>query len=87
MAISIEALESRANRKLTAEEAVELAIDDKAMFAAIANSLSANDHVITITSGILNSRSWAIDDHVDDGPENSGAKYSDQNDALRGDHL
>ncbi|MEM8749301.1 MAG: hypothetical protein AAGF28_03305 [Pseudomonadota bacterium] len=72
--ITIEALESWANRSLTPDEALETAIDEKAMFREIANTLAAQDNVITVTSGILNSRSWAVQPY-DDGPEDSGPIY------------
>lgn len=74
IAISIEALESWENRKLSPLEAVELAVHEKALFAAVANATPAHDNVITITSGILNSRSWAVENY-DDGPEDSGPIY------------
>ena len=74
VAISIEALESWANKRLSPEEAVETAVDEKAMLAAIANATPAHDNVITITAGILNSRSWSVEPY-DDGPEDSGPIY------------
>jgi len=55
-----EALESWANRSLTPDEAVETAADEKALLSRIANTLSAHDNVITITTGIMNSRSWEL---------------------------
>jgi len=73
--ITKEALESWANRKLDAEEAVEVAVDDKAVFAAVANTLAAQDGVITITRGVLNSRSWSVEPY-NDGPEDSGPIYA-----------
>ena len=44
------------------------------MLAAIANATPAHDNVITITAGILNSRSWSVEAY-DDGPEDSGPIY------------
>lgn len=73
--ITQDALESWADRKLDAEEAVEVAVDEKAVFAAVANALAAQDGVITITRGILNSRSWTAEPY-DDGPEDSGPIYA-----------
>lgn len=58
--VAREALESWANRSLTPDEAVETAADEKALLARIANTLSAHDNVITITTGIINSRSWEL---------------------------
>lgn len=74
VAISIEALEGWMNRKLSPDEAVEAAVDEKAMLRAVANATPAHDNVITITSGILNSRSWSAEPY-DDGPEDSGPIY------------
>jgi len=74
VAISIEALESWFNRSLTPEEAIEAAVDEKALLAAVANATPVHDNVITITTGILNGRSWAVEDY-DDGPEDSGPIY------------
>ncbi len=73
--ISLDALESWANRSLEPNEAVEVAIDEKALLAAVANTLAPHDNVITITTGILNSRSWAVEPY-DDGPEDSGPIYA-----------
>ena len=87
VAISIEALESFANRKLTSDEAIEEAVQEKAMFSAIANATPAHDNIITITAGILSSRSWTAENHVDDGPEDSGPIYADESDAARGDYI
>jgi len=70
VAISIEALESWANRSLSPQEAVETAVDEGAMFRAVANATPAHDNVITITRGILNSRSWAVEQgDIDEGFE------------------
>ena len=70
VAISIEALESWANRRLSPEEAVETAVDEGPLFRAVANATPAHDNVITITSGILNSRSWAVEPgEIDEGYE------------------
>ena len=74
IAVSIEALESWINKRLSPEEAVETAVDEKAMLAAIANATPAHDNVITITTVIFNSRFWTIDPY-DDGPEDSGPIY------------
>jgi len=60
VAIVHEALESWMNRSLTPDEAVEAAIDEKALLARVANTLAEQDDIITITSGILNGRSWEI---------------------------
>jgi len=74
VAISIEALEAWLNRALSPEEAIEAAAHEKAMLTAIANATPAHDNVITITAGIMNSRSWAVEPY-DDGPEDSGPIY------------
>lgn len=60
VAVSREALESWMNRALTDEEAVEAAVSEKALLARVANTVAAHDNVITITTGILNSRSWDL---------------------------
>ena len=60
VAVVHEALESWVNRSLTPDEAVEAAIEEKAVLARVANTLAEQDNIITITSGILNSRSWEI---------------------------
>ena len=73
--IALDALESWANRSLAPDEAIETAVEDKALFAAVANSLAAQDNVITITRGILNSRSWAAQPY-EDGPDDSGPIYA-----------
>ncbi len=73
--ITLDALESWANRSLDADEAVEVAVDEKATFQAVANSLAAQDGVITITRGVLNSRSWTVEPYTD-GPEDSGPIYA-----------
>ena len=86
VAITIEALESWMNRSLTPEEAVEAAVDEKAMFAAVANATPAHDNVIMITTGILNSRSWTAENY-DDGPEDSGPIYLQPIESLRGNDL
>jgi hypothetical protein len=85
LAISIEALEDWTNRKLSPKEAIEAAIDDGAMFRSIANATPAHDNVITITTGILNSRSWSAEIY-DDGPEDSGPIYL-ETPTERGDYL
>jgi len=85
LAVSIEALEDWTNRKLSPEEAVEAAMDDGAMFRTIANATPAHDNVITITVGILNSRSWSVEPY-DDGPEDSGPIYL-ETPHERGDYL
>ena len=72
--VSLDALESWANRDLTHDEAVDLAVDEKALLATVANTLASHDNVITITRGILNSRSWTVEPY-DDGPEDSGPIY------------
>lgn len=74
VAVTIEALEDWADRKLSAEEAVEVAVDEAAMFRAVANATPAHDDIIMITRGILNSRSWNAEPY-DDGPEDSGPIY------------
>ncbi len=74
VAVSIEALESWLNRKLSPEEAVEAAADETALLRAVANATPAHDNVITITAGIMNSRSWAVEPY-DDGPDDSGPIY------------
>ena len=74
VAVSIEALESWMNKSLSPEEAVAVAVDEKALLTAVANATPAHDNVITITAGILNSRSWAVEDY-DEGPEDSGPIY------------
>lgn len=86
VAVSIEALESWANRRLTPDEAVETAVDEKALLAAVANATPAHDNVITITAGILNGRSWAVEEY-DDGPEDSGPIYLEPQTHARGDDL
>ncbi len=86
VAISIEALESWENRKLSPQEAVEIAVDEKALFATVANATPAHDNIITITSGILNSRSWAVEAY-DDGPEDSGPIYLEPLDPSQGEDL
>ena len=86
IAVSIEALESWANKRLTPEEAVETAVDEKALLAAVANATPAHDNVITITAGILNSRSWAVEEY-DDGHEDSGPIYLEPQTHARGDDL
>ncbi|MFD0917945.1 hypothetical protein ACFQ14_16185 [Pseudahrensia aquimaris] len=60
IAIVHSALEDWVNRRLTPDEAVVAAIDEKALIARVANSISAHDDVITITASILNSRSWVL---------------------------
>ena len=60
VAVVHEALESYVNRRLTPEEAVEAVIEEKAILTRVANSVAAHDNIITITSGILNSRSWDL---------------------------
>ena len=60
VAISHEALESWVNRSLSSDEAVEAAALEKALLARVANSITAHDNAITITAGILNSRSWEL---------------------------
>lgn len=84
VAVSLEALESWANKRLTPDEAVETAVDEKAMLATIANATPAHDNVITITAGILNSRSWTAEPY-DDGPEDSGPIYLEPLAQSRGD--
>ncbi len=74
LVISLDALESWANRSLSPAEAVEVAVDEKAMLRAIANATPAHDNVITITSGIMNARSWSVQPY-DDGPDDSGPIY------------
>jgi hypothetical protein len=86
VAVSLEALESWANKRLTPEEAIETAVDEKALFAAIANATPEHDNVITITAGILNSRSWGVEDH-DDGPHDSGPIYLEPLAHSRGEKL
>lgn len=86
IAISIEALESWANRSLTPDEAIETAVGEKAMLAAVANATPVHDNVITITAGILNSRSWTVEDY-DDGPEDSGPIYLEPLAQSQGDDL
>ncbi len=86
IAVSIEALESWANKRLTPEEAVEAAIGEKALLSAVANATPAHDNVITITAGILNGRSWSIEAY-DDGPEDSGPIYLEPQVPARGDDL
>ena len=60
IAVVHNALEHWVNRRLTPDEAVTAAIDEKSLIARVANTLSAHDDVITITASILNSRSWAL---------------------------
>ena len=60
IAITHSALENWYNRRLTPEEALEVAEDEGALLARVANTISAHDNIITITSGILNSRSWDL---------------------------
>ena len=86
VAISIEALESWTNRKLSPDEAVEEAVQEKSLFSAIANATPAHDNVITITAGILNSRAWSVKSY-DGGPEDSGRMYLDPLSPPTGDHL
>ncbi|MEL6504591.1 MAG: hypothetical protein AAFQ10_09055 [Pseudomonadota bacterium] len=74
VAVTHEALEDWANRKLTPDEAVETMVEEAAMFRAIANATPAHDDIIMITQSILNSRSWAAQPY-DDGPEDSGPIY------------
>ncbi len=71
VAVSIEALESWANRKLSPDEAVDAAVGEGAMLRTIANATPAHDNVITITVGIMNSRSWAAESaaEIDEGYE------------------
>ncbi|MEL6946781.1 MAG: hypothetical protein AAFO73_04010 [Pseudomonadota bacterium] len=63
VAIALSALESWAGRRLTPEEAVETAVDEAALFRTVANAIPAQDEIITITSGLLNSRSWTVEPH------------------------
>ena len=86
IAISIEALESCVNRRLTPEEAVEAAVDEKALLAAIANATPAHDNVITITTGIMNSRSWAAEPY-EEGPDDIDPPYLEPVNQARGDEL
>lgn len=86
VAVSLEALESWASRKLSPEEAVETAVGEKAMLSAVANATPAHDNIITITAGILNGRSWDADPY-DDGPEDSGPIYLEQIVPQRGEKL
>jgi len=58
--ISHDALENWVNRRLTNDEAVEAAVEEKALLARVANTLAEHDNIITITNGVLNSRSWDI---------------------------
>ena len=58
------ALEHWVNRRLSPDEAVEAAVDEKALITRVANCLSPHDDVITITASILNSRSWALQDYA-----------------------
>lgn len=86
VAVSIEALESWASTRLTPEEAVETAVSEKALLTAVANATPAHDNVITITTGILNGRSWAVEEY-DDGPEDSGPINLEPQSHVRGDDL
>jgi len=86
VAITVEALQSWMNCTLSPEQAVEAAVDEQAMFAAIANATPAHDNVIMITTGILNSRSWSVEVY-DDGPEDSGPIYLQPAGVLRGEDL
>lgn len=70
--ISLEALESWAGRSLNEDEAIETVIDERAMFAAIANTLAETDGVITITSRVVNSRSWTTHPYSE-APEDAGS--------------
>lgn len=63
VAIALSALEGWVNRSLTPEEAVETAVEEAALFRAVANAIPAQDNVITITNGLLNSRSWSVEPH------------------------
>ena len=86
VAVTIEALESWANCKLTPDEAVEVAVGEKALLRAVANATPAHDNVIMITSGILNGRSWAAETY-DDGPDDSGPIYLQPKLHERGDDI
>ncbi len=86
VAVAVEALESWMNRKLSPDEAVEAAVDEKALLSAVANATPAHDNIITITSGILNGRSWSIEPY-DDGPEDSGPIYLEPNAQTPGETL
>ncbi|MEM9677767.1 MAG: hypothetical protein AAF035_12435 [Pseudomonadota bacterium] len=61
VAIALSALESWVGRALTPSEAIETAVDEAALFRAVANAIPAQDNVITITQGLLNSRSWSVE--------------------------
>lgn len=63
VAISLEALESWVNRSLSPDEAVEAAVGEQAVIRAVANTISAQDNVIMITTNIMNSRSWDAEPH------------------------
>ena len=60
VAIAHNALESWFSRSLTPDEAVEAASQEKALLARVANTIAPHDNMITITTGILNSRSWDL---------------------------
>ena len=70
VAVSIEALEAWSNSKLSPEDAVDLAVDEQAMIRTIANATPAHDNVITITSNIMNGRSWSVAPYDPDAEEN-----------------
>ncbi|MDD9910277.1 MAG: hypothetical protein OXR62_11355 [Ahrensia sp.] len=56
------------------DEAVEAVVEHKAAFAAMANTISAQDGIITVTQSVVDSRSWSVEPYSD-GPEDSGAIY------------
>ena len=67
VAIVLDALESRVNRTLTYEEAVAVLDEQKAVFSKMANATAPSDNVITITSGLVNSRPWDLEPAADEG--------------------
>lgn len=63
LVITGDALEAYVNRTLSPQDAVEVAQDEQALLRTVANTLGAQDGVITITNATLNGRDWSVQDH------------------------
>ena len=61
VAVTLDALEAFANRRLGADDAVTLVVEEARIFRRAANAVPADDGVVTLTKKLLLERSWTAE--------------------------
>ena len=63
--VTTSALEAYFGRRVAAEDAASLVIEESQVLARAARATPADDGTITLTARILASRDWEADEHAD----------------------